>query len=104
MDPKSVGAVSERNLSAHREHIRVDGHRQEHGGEYREHFHRQVELVGEERIVRRFESFDGFFLAFQNIPEANVRADHILKVNLGFNRNEGVIFVDDGLDDGSLGF
>ncbi len=44
--------VAERDgVAVHREEVGVDGHRQEDGGEDREDFHRESELIGEEGIV-----------------------------------------------------
>ena len=103
MDPESVGTLAERDLGAHREHIGVYRHREQDRREDREHFHREIELVGEEGIVCRFERFDSFLLAFEEVPEADVGADQILEIDLGFERDERVILLDDGLEDRALG-
>ncbi len=104
MDPKSVGIVAEGDLRAHREHIGVHRHGEQDGGENREHFHREVELVGEEGIVGRFERLDGLFLALQDIPEADIGADEVLKIDFDSLRDERMVFLDDGLEYRALGF
>lgn len=80
MDPKTMRAFAERNVGAHRQDIGIDGHREHHGGKNREHFHRHIELVGEQGIVGGFQRFDSFFGAFQHIPDADVGTDQILEI------------------------
>ena len=104
VDPESMRIVSEWDLGAHREHVGIDSHGEEDSGENGEHFHRQFQLVGEEGIVGGFERLDGFFLALQDVPQADVGADHILEIDFCFRWDERVILLEDGFKDGALGF
>jgi hypothetical protein len=102
MNPERIRMIAERYGCAHREHIRIHRHREKHGGENREHLHREVELVREERIVRGFERFDRLLTALEDIPDADIRSDEILKIHAEVVRNERVIVRDERFQYGPL--
>ncbi len=102
MDPERIRIIAEGDGCAHREHIGIHGHGEEHGGENREHLHGEVELVREKGIVRRLQCLDGFFATLQDIPNADIRPDEILKIHLQIIRHERVLMRDEGFEYGSL--
>ena len=103
MDPKRVGTMAEGNARAHGEDIGVDRHREHHCREDGQDLHREVELVGKEGIVGRFEGLDDFLVVFEDVPEADIGADEVLKIHLEAFGDEGTLFLEERLDDGALG-
>ncbi|KKT87526.1 MAG: hypothetical protein UW87_C0031G0003 [Candidatus Moranbacteria bacterium GW2011_GWC2_45_10] len=104
MDPEAVGVVAERDRGAHGQDVRIDGHRKHNGREDREDLHRHVQFVGKQGIVGLFQRLDRFFVGFQRVPEADVRADQVRKIRLDVGRDERGVFLDQGFKDGSLRF
>ena len=82
VDPEGMWVAAEGDGGVHREHVGIHRHRQEHCGEDREHFHRDIELVRQEGVVGRFERLDRLFVAFEDIPDADIGADKILEIHL----------------------
>ena len=82
VNPESVRTVAEGDGGRHREHVGIDRHREEDGGKDGQNLHREVELAREEGIIGGFERFDGFFVAFKNVPDADIGADEILEIRL----------------------
>ena len=82
MDPEGVRAVAEGDSSCHREHVGIHRHREEDGGKDGQNLHGEVELAREEGIIGGLERLDGFFVAFKNVPDANIRPDEILEIGL----------------------
>ncbi len=102
MYPECVGTVSEGDARTHGENIRVDGHRKHDGGKDCEHFHGEIEFVRKEGIVRRLERLDDFFVVLENIPEADVRPDKILEIDLQILRDKRTLFLKERFDNRSL--
>jgi len=70
MDPKSKWIVMDRNIDAHRHNAGINSEWQHDGRKNSEHFHGHIQFIGEQGIVSGFQRFNGFFGAFQIIPNA----------------------------------
>ena len=62
MDPEAIRMVSERDRGAHRQDVRIDGHREHDGGEDGEDLHGHVQFVGEQGIVGFLKRLDRFLV------------------------------------------
>lgn len=104
VNPESVRTVAEGDGGRHREHVGIDRHREEDGGKDGQNLHREVELAREEGIIGGFERFDGFFVAFKNVPDADIGADEVLKVWFEIISDVRMIFREERFEYGTLRF
>lgn len=104
MDPEGIRIVREGNARTHGHHIGIDRDREHDGREDGEHLHGEIELVREEGIIRRLQGLDGLLVALENVPDADIRANEILEIDLQFIRDEWVVVCDERFENGSLRF
>ena len=82
MDPEGVRAITEGDSGRHREHVGIHRHREEDGGKDGQNLHGEVELARKEGIIGGLERFDGFFVAFEYIPDPDIGPDKVLEIRL----------------------
>ena len=104
MNPEGVRAVAEGDGGRHREHIGIHRHREEDSRKDGENLHGEVELAREEGIVGGLKRFNGFFVAFEYVPDADIGADEVLEVWLEIIGDVQMVFCEERFEYGTLWF
>lgn len=103
MNPKPKVVVDKGHGGIHRHHVGIGSEREEDSRKDGEHLHGLIEFVREEGVVGVLERLDGLFLAFKEVPQADIGPDEILVVDGEFARDMGMVTLDERFDDGPLG-
>ena len=95
-------SVREWKSNVHSEKARQKGQGEHDGGEDREGAHRQVNIVGKQRLVRIFQRFDDLFLGTEYVPQAFDLVYDIVEIDHQIFRQETLLFMFQGGHHGSL--